>query len=216
MLNRLLLVDRHAAMRHPLALHLARALPAETVLEAGDNAEAAALLPGIELVITELDLPDGDAVALVSLIAVSQPAAKILVFTGSGDLLHAARAVEAGAHGLVHKRSNVDELIAAIRQLLEGDRLLSEVDVAEMRRSARQNRTGVNPQTGQHIRLTDREHDVLEGLAAGLSDKQIAAALGVGSETVRTHVKGIFNKLGAASRLQALALAIRYGLVNSR
>jgi two-component system NarL family response regulator len=64
--------------------------------------------------------------------------------------------------------------------------------------------------------LTDREHDVLEGIAAGFSDKQIAAELGVGVETVRTHVKGIFNKLGAGSRVQALALGLRYGLVNSR
>lgn len=215
-MTQLLLVDHHAATRHPLAMHLARTLPAEIAHEAGTNAEATALMPGVDLAITELDLPDGDAAALISLIAVSQPAAKILVFTGSADLLHAARAIEAGAHGLVHKRSSVDELLSASRRLLNGERLLSEVDVAEMRRSARQNRTGVNPKTGQHIRLSDREHDVLEGLAAGLSDKQIALDLGVGTETVRTHVKGIFNKLGAGSRLQALALAIRYGLVNPR
>lgn len=212
----LLLVDRHAVMRHPLALHLARTLPATRVLEAGSNAEATALSPGIDVAITELDLPDGDAVALISLIAVSQPAARIVVLTGSEDLLHAAQAVEAGAHALVHKRASVDELIETIHLLMRGERLLTETDIAEMRRAARQNRPGVNPATGQRIRLTDRENDVLQGLAAGLSDKQIARELGVSVETVRTHVKGLFNKLGAASRLQALALAIRYGLTAHR
>jgi DNA-binding NarL/FixJ family response regulator len=216
MIENLLLVDRHAAMRHPLALHLARALPAKRVLEAGSNAEAAALSPGIDVAVTELDLPDGDAAALISLIAVSQPAAKIVVLTGSEDLLHAAQAVEAGAHALVHKRASVEDLIETIHRLTRGERLLTETDIAEMRRAARQNRPGLNPATGQHIRLTDRENDVLQALAAGLSDKQIARELGVSVETVRTHVKGIFNKLGAGSRLQALALAVRYGLVYFR
>jgi DNA-binding NarL/FixJ family response regulator len=211
-----LLVDRHAAMRHPLALHLARTLPAGRVLEAGSNDEAAARSPGIDVAITELDLPDGDAVALISLIAASQPTARIVVLTGSDDLLHAAQAIEAGAHALVHKQSNVDDLIETIHRLARGERLLTEVDIAEMRRAARQNRPGLNPATGQRIRLTDRENDVLQGLAQGLSDKQIARELGVSVETVRTHVKGIFNKLGAASRLQALALAIRYGLAPPR
>ena len=215
-MKRLLLVDAHALTRHPLALYLARMIPVDVVLEAGDNAEATALTPGIEFAITELDLPDGDAVALISLIAVSQPAAKILVLTASDDRVHAARAIEAGAHGLVSKRATVDHLIASIERANRGEQLVTQADVAEMRRSARQPGVGIDPATGQHIHLSARENDVLQGLAAGWSDKQIALNLGIGVETVRTHVKGIFNKLGAGSRLQALALAIRYGLVISR
>ena len=215
-MKRLLLVDNHALMRHPLALYLARAIPAEHVLEAGDNAAATALMPGIDLAITELDLPDGDAVALISLIAVSQPAARILVLTSSPDSLRAARAIEAGAHGLITKGANVADLLEAIRRVGRGEELVSEADVAAMRRRARELRVGLDPATGQHIRLSAREHDVLKGLAAGWSDKQIAAQLGISVQTVRTHLKGIFNKLGAGSRLQALALAIRYGLVISR
>ena len=215
-MKRLLLVDDHALTRHPLALYLARMIPVEQVLEAGDNAEATALTPGIDLAITELDLPDGDGVALVSLIAVSQPAARILVLTGGDAGLHAARAIEAGAHGVVSKRESVDRLLAAIHRLDAGEPLVSQADVAEMRRRSRPDRTGINPTTGQRIQLSAREADVLQGLAAGWSDKQIALHLGIGVETVRTHVKGIFNKVGAGSRLQALALAIRYGLVNAR
>lgn len=215
-MKRLLLVDAEALVRHPLALYLARMVPAEVVLEAGDNADAAALTPGIELAITELDLPDGDAVALISLIAVSQPAARILVLTDGDDGLHAARAIEAGAHGLVSKSAFVDDLIDAIHRLNAGEQLVTQADVAEMRRRARQHRVGIDPATGQRIHLSTRENDVLQGLAAGWSDKQIALHLGIGVETVRTHIKGIFNKLGAASRLQALALAIRYGLVDAR
>jgi DNA-binding NarL/FixJ family response regulator len=216
MVKRVLLVDAQALLRHPLALYLARMIPAEAVLEAGDNAEATALTPGIDLAITELELPDGDAVALISLIAVSQPDARILVLTDGDDGLHAARAIEAGAHGLVSKHAPIDDLLAAIHRLMHGELLVTPTDVAEMRRRARENRVGVNPATGQRIHLSTRENDVLQGLAAGWSDKQIAVHLGIGVETVRTHVKGIFNKLGAASRLQALALAIRYGLVDAR
>jgi DNA-binding NarL/FixJ family response regulator len=216
MVKRVLLVDAQALLRHPLALHLARMIPAEVVLEAGDNAEATALTPGVDLAITALELPDGDAVALISLIAVSQPHARMLVLTDGDDGLHAARAIEAGAHGLVSKHAPIDDLLAAIHRLMQGEQLVTQTDVAEMRRRARENRVGTNPATGQRIHLSTRENDVLQGLAAGWSDKQIALHLGIGVETVRTHVKGIFNKLGAASRLQALALAIRYGLVNAR
>jgi DNA-binding NarL/FixJ family response regulator len=216
MVKRVLLVDAQALLRHPLALYLARMIPAEVLLEAGDNAEATALTPGIDLAITELELPDGDAVALISLIAVSQPNARILVLTDGDDGLRAARAIEAGAHGFVSKHAPIDDLLAAIHRLMHGALLVTPADVAEMRRRARENRVGVNPATGQRIHLSTRENDVLQGLAAGWSDKQIALHLGIGVETVRTHVKGIFNKLGAASRLQALALAIRYGLVDAR
>jgi DNA-binding NarL/FixJ family response regulator len=214
--KRVLLVDAQALLRHPLALYLARMIPAELVLEAGDNAEATALTQGVDLAITSLELPDGDAVALISLIAVSQPEARMLVLTNGDDGLRAARAIEAGAHGLVSKHAPIDDLLAAIHRLMHGEQLVTPADVAEMRRRARDQRVGVNPVTGQRIHLSSRENDVLQGLAAGWSDKQIALQLGIGVETVRTHVKGIFNKLGAASRLQALALAIRYGLVNSR
>lgn len=215
-MKRLLLIDSHALTRHPLALFLAGAIPVELVLEAGDNAEATALMPDIDLAMTELDLPDGDAVALISLIAVSQPAARILVMSGNIDGLRAARAIEAGAHGLISKHANVTDLVNAIQRLMRGEKLVTEADVANMRRRAREHRVGLDPATGQHIHLSAREHDVLEGFAAGWSDKQIAAQLGVSVQTVRTHVKGIFNRLGAGSRLQALALALRYGLVTSR
>ena len=124
--------------------------------------------------------------------------------------------IEQAILSAARKHFGEEELIETIHRLVRGERLLTEIDIAEMRRAARQNRPGLNPATGQRIRLTDRENDVLQGLAAGLSDKQIARDLGVSVETVRTHVKGIFNKLGAGSRLQALALAVRYGLVYFR
>lgn len=210
----LLLVDDHASSRQPLALLLHLTLDYDEIRQAGTIEEAKALMAGVDLAIIDLGLPDGDGATLIRSLRHAAPAARILVLTSSSDRLDAARAIAAGAHGVVHKAADIDTIIAAVQTIGAGETIvtpeqrddLKRIDSAEMQR-----RVG-DPHL--HNRLTPREQDVLQCLADGLSDKEIAFRLGIGVETVRTHLASIYGKLGVESRLQALAFALHYGLVS--
>ena len=210
----LLLVDDHASSRQPLALLLTLTLTYDEIRQAGTIEEAKALMAGIDVAIIDLGLPDGDGATLIRSVLSAEPAARILVLTSSSDRLDAARAIAAGAHGVLHKAADIDTIVAAVQAIRAGEKTitpeqrddLKRIDSVEMQR-----RIGA---PHLHNRLTPREQDVLQCLADGLSDKEIAFRLGIGVETVRTHLASIYGKLGVESRLQALAFALHYGLVS--
>ena len=124
-----------------------------------------------------------------------------------------ARAVEAGAAGVVHKSVHIEDVISAARRLARGEAILPMGEVIELLRLAsRQQKRDYEAQRVTE-QLTPREREVLRALADGLSDKEIAERLHIGTGTVRNHFMNIFNKLGVHSRLQALVFAVRHGLV---
>jgi len=212
-MKRLLLVDDHASSRQPLALLLTLALEYDEVLQAGTAGQAIAVLPGVDVAIVDLGLPDGDGVALIRRIRAADPSVRVLVLTSSSDRMEAARAIAAGARGVLHKAVDIDEIVAAIRAVGEGRSLVTEQQRDDL---ARLTTVGA-PRSGfplpERDRLTPRERDVLRSLADGLSDKEIALHLQIGIETVRTHLASMYRKFGVESRLQALAFALRHGLV---
>ncbi|MER3406782.1 MAG: DNA-binding response regulator, partial [Chloroflexota bacterium] len=163
--------------------------------------------------IVDLGLPDGDGVVLIEELRRVNPRAAVLVLTASTDRRHLARAVEAGAVGLLHKSVEVAEIIAAIRRLGAGEWLLTPREIFELLRLAGQQRELCREAEVALARLTAREQEVLQALADGLSDREIAARLHISPETVRTHMGNILSKLGVQSRLQALVFAIRHGAV---
>ncbi len=210
---RLLLVDDHRAFRQPLAFMLAREPDLAVVAQAGSLAEARARLAGVDVALVDLDLPDGDGVDLIRELRRAQPGCLPVVLTASGTRLDIARAVEAGAVGVLHKSSPVDEIVAALRRATAGEHLLSPPETVELLRLVGQQRERDRAARAAIGRLTPRERGVLRALADGLSDKEIAERLHVRPETVRTHMVNLLQKLGVDSRLQALVFAVRYGLV---
>lgn len=210
---RVLLVDDHASFRQPLAFMLEREPDITVAGQAGSVAEARPLLRGVDVAVIDLALPDGDGAALIDELRRVNPRAVALVLTASADRRHLARAVEAGAVGVMHKAAGVAEIIAAIRRLGAGEWLLSPREIVEMLRLAGQEREQSREAQAALARLTPREREVLEALAEGLSDRAIAARLYISPETVRTHMASILSKLGVQSRLQALVFAIRHGAV---
>ena len=124
-----------------------------------------------------------------------------------------AGSVEAGAAGVVHKSANVDEILDATRRLAAGETLLSQQEIVELLRLAGQAREEEREARASIGQITPREREVLQTLAEGLSNKEIAARLHMSVDTERTHMMNILNKLGVHSRLQALIFAARYGLV---
>jgi two-component system nitrate/nitrite response regulator NarL len=136
-----------------------------------------------------------------------------LVLTGNNSDLTMARAVEAGAAGVMHKSRPVSEVMNAIRRLKAGESLLSLQETIEMLRFVTRQRNEDRAVRATIDRLTPREREVLQALAAGLSDREIAHQLHVSTETVRTHMVNLLHKLGVDSRLKALVFALQHDLV---
>jgi RNA polymerase sigma factor (sigma-70 family) len=210
---RVLLVDDHLSFRQPLAFMLMREPDITIIGQAGTVAEARPLLPAADIALIDLDLPDGEGVELIQDLHAVNPQAIALVLTGSASSGDMPRAVEAGAAGVMHKTRPVSEVTEAIRRLHAGESLLSVRETIEMLRLISRQREKDRVVRATIERLTPREREVLQALAAGLSDREIAHQLHVSTETVRTHMVNLLHKLGVDSRLKALVFALRHNLV---
>jgi DNA-binding NarL/FixJ family response regulator len=211
--NRVLLVDDHATFREPLAFMFDREPDFEVVAEAGTLAEARSVLEGVDLAVVDLDLPDGDGTELIGELRTANPHGMVLILTASADREVHARAVEAGACGVLHKSVRLKDVIGAAQNVMAGEPLLSQNETTELLRLAgRQREQNYEAQRAVE-QLTPCEIEVLQALAEGLSDKEIAERLHIGVGTVRNHIVSIFGKLGVHSRLQALVFSVRNGVV---
>ncbi len=214
-MQRVLLVEDHASFRQTLALIFDREPDFEVVAQAGTLAEARRVSDGLrpDLGVIDLSLPDGEGMEIIKELRETNPDFSALVLTASLDRADHARAVEAGAAGVLHKSADVDEIVDASRRLSEGRTLLAPEEIVELLRLAshgreqeREARTGIE-------RLTPREMEVLQALAEGWSNKEIAERLHMSVDTERTHMMNVLGKLGVHSRLQALLFAVRYRVV---
>jgi DNA-binding NarL/FixJ family response regulator len=213
---RVLLIDDHASFRQPLAFMMNLEPDMQVVAQAGSLAEARRVLKDVDVAVVDLDLPDGSGVDLVGELRTANPHGSVLVLTASVVRLQLARAVEAGASGVMNKSARIDEIIDAVRRLNAGETLLSTAEVIEMLRFIGQQRDQGRDAQAALARLTKREREVLQALADGLNDKEIADHLRIATDTARTHMVNILGKLGVDSRLQALVFAVRYGAVTIR
>ena len=214
-----LLVDDHASFRQPLTFMMEREPDFEVVAQAGSLVEGRRVLKDakeVDVAVVDLHLPDGNGVDLIRDLHAANPHAKVLTLTASLDRREHARAVEAGAEGVAHKSVGISEIIELVRRLSRGEQLLSTTEVIELLRLVGEEREQSRAAQAALGRLTQRELEVLQSLAEGLNDKQIAERLHISSETSRTHMVNILRKLGLESRLQALVYAVRYGVVTIR
>ena len=214
-MQRLLLVEDHASFRQTLALVFDAEPDFVVVAQAGTVAEARKVMRDREadLAVVDLSLPDGEGIELIEDLREANPHFAALVLTASLDRAEHARAVEAGAAGVLHKSTDVDEILDSTRRLGAGETLLSPEELVELLRIAGQSREEEREARASIEQLTRREREVLMALSEGLSNKQIAERLHMSVDTERTHMMNILNKLGVHSRLQALLFAARHGLV---
>lgn len=218
-MNRILLVENHPALRRALAGMLEREREFIVVGEAGTITEARKMLHGVDAAVIDLDLPDGDGVELIEELREANSSGqgisscKTLVLTASPDRMEPARAVEAGAEGVLHKTSPIVEVIDALRRLCAGETLLSTAEVIELLGFAVSQRELARIARLAAESLTPREREVLWALADGLDNKEISERLGIAVETERNYITSILAKLGVHSREQALVFAVRHGIV---
>ncbi len=222
-MHRLLLVEDHASFRQTLALVFDQQPDFEVVAQAGTLGEARRVMRGREadLGVIDLALPDGEGVELIEEMREANPEFAALVLTASLDRAeHAraehARAIEAGAAGVLHKSTDVDEIMDTARRVMAGETLISPDELVDMLILAGQSREEEREARASIEQLTRREMQVLKALAEGLTNKEIAERLHMSVDTERTHMMNILSKLGVHSRLQALLFAARYGLIELR
>ncbi len=211
---RVLLVDDDDLMRAGLRSILASDARIEVVGEASGGraaiGEARSLTPHV--VLMDVRMPDLDGIAATREVLSTAPDAKVVILTTFENDEYVFGALEAGASGFLLKRTSPEGLIGAIHTVVAGDALLSpSVTRTVIDRAARQPRPAAH--TARDLgRLTPRERDVLELVARGLSNAEIAEALVVEETTVKTHVKHLLGKLGLRDRVQAVIFAYESGL----
>jgi DNA-binding NarL/FixJ family response regulator len=201
---RLLLIDDHAVVRMGLAAVLEAAADDCTVVAQGDGGEKAVDLirqhrPDVTLL--DIRMPRMDGIETLKAIRKEFPDACVLMLSTSNIEEDFVQALEAGAAGYLVKTAQPEELIMAIRTVREGGRYLPESIASRL--AARPQRRNFTP----------RELDVLDLLRRGLSNREIGLALGLSENTAKTHVKGLFFKLEAADRAEAVARAYDRGLL---
>jgi DNA-binding NarL/FixJ family response regulator len=213
-LTRVLIADDEDLMRAGLIEILTADPDIEIVGEASTGRQAVdrtrRLAP--DVVVMDVRMPDLDGIAATREVSRVAPDARVLILTTFEQDDYVFGALRAGASGFLLKRARPEELIAAVHTIAAGDSLLSpSVTRRVIGRLAQQPTPEVADQAKLE-QLTPREREVLELIARGLSNREIAEALGVEESTIRTHVKRILMKLGLRDRVQAVIFAYETGV----
>jgi NarL family two-component system response regulator LiaR len=209
---RVLLADDHAILRKGIRALLSTEPDVEVVGEAGNGAEALAQAQALQpdVVLMDLVMPGMDGIEATRQIVARQPAARVLVLTSFVADDKVFPAIKAGALGYILKDTGPAELVRAIRQVHRGEPTME----AEIARRVLFERAQPPRQPPTVDPLTARELDVLQFLAQGKSNREIAEDLVLSEMTVRTHVSNILSKLHLASRTQAALYALKEGLAS--
>lgn len=209
-----LLVEDDAPTRERMRNALAGE-PGFSVTEAGSLAQArAALQQGApDVLLTDLQLPDGHGVDLIREIRARFPATEIMVISILGDEESVIAAISVGATGYLLKDAFPTDIAATVRELVAGHSPISASIARFIVRRAQREPDAATHQQLNTARLTPREIDILWGIAKGFSYADIAAHLGLSRQTVPGHIKSIYRKLEVNTRGEAVFEALQQGLI---
>jgi putative two-component system response regulator len=207
---RILVVDDHQIFTHSLVRLLGTRPELKVVGTAGSvsDAVAAALAYEPDVILMDFELPDGDGTEATERIKALTPSVKVVMLTARTDDQSLVRAIAAGCSGFVKKEDAVDSLLEAILAANEGETITPPSELAPLLRQLRPTQRGLGAD------LTPRELEILRLFAAGQVNKQVAQGLGLRLNTVRNHAQSILYKLQAHSKLEAVATAVREGIIS--
>jgi DNA-binding NarL/FixJ family response regulator len=216
---RILLVDDHELFREGLAGLINSQLDMEVVGQAGDGLEALSLARSLQpdLVVMDIKMPLCDGLEGTRLIRAELPQAPILMLTIYDEEEKLFEAIKAGANGYVLKETNSANFLRAVRRTLVGEATLPPKLAARLLEEfvRLQNQSPPQPADKDTTDLTHRERQVLDLIAIGATDKEIAGQLCISLHTVKSHVRSILNKMHAVNRRHAARLAARQGLLRN-
>lgn len=205
---RVLIVDDHPIVRQGLATVLGQQEDLAVVGQAADGEEAVAkakdLLP--DIILMDLQMPKMDGVTAISQIMSEELNISIIILTTFATDDYIFSGIEAGARGYLLKDSPPDEVVRAIRTVHQGNSLI------EPRVASRLLDRLSHPRAPQSV-LSERELEVLQIMSTGAANKEIASQLIIGQSTVKTHIVRIFGKLGVNGRTEAVAEAVKRGII---
>ena len=206
---RVLLVDDHQLVAQAIERFLNARDDIAVIGVAGSVAELANFASRPDVVLMDYLLPDGTGAEATRIAKARWPRVRVVMLTGSGGNQTTLESVQAGADGYLTKGGRLDEVVSAVRSVRSGGIQLEPGVIGEIA----QRLNDAPRQAPLAQALTGRELEVLRHLCGGRSGRAIAAELNLSPETVRTHVQAIRRKLGASSRLEAVAIALRRGLI---
>lgn len=200
-----LLVDDHSVVRMGLAAIINIEKDLKVCGEAESGAEAVKLASEMrpDVVVMDFMMPGMDGAEATAAVLRASPESKVLVLTTYGTSVDIARALKCGATGAVTKNLSNEELADAIRATARGERMLSAEIEASLSEAESDNG------------LTTRQREVLDSITRGLSNDDIAGMLGISKVRVKQHLAALYQKLGAANRAEAVAIALRRQLLKS-
>lgn len=197
----ILLVDDHEVIRSGLAAILSVEKDFEVVGEAADGREAVKLVKTLmpDVVVMDLMMPEMNGDEATAEIAALKSPTKVLILTTYGTAEEIGRAFASGAVGALMKTVTKQDLFAAVRKVAAGERVIgADIAVTE---------------TIPSVNLSPRQREVLESVTRGLSNADIAKQLGISPSAVKLYLSAVFEKLGAASRAEAVAIALKHQLL---
>ena len=211
---RILLVDDHTLLRQGLRgmLELSKNMVVVGEVGEGEEAIAKAFELSPDIVLMDITLPKMDGIETTRRIKEDHPEVKVIVLTMHVDDHHVLEAIKVGASGYLTKSVTQEELTRAIEVVYNGDASIypafSKRMMSELFSLSQGKRMKTTP-----LGLTEREKEILAQLCQGASNKEIAQELCITQKTVKNRLKYIFNKLNVSDRTQAVAYALRHGII---
>lgn len=207
---RVLIVDDHELFRRGVSSLLAEHEPLEVVGEAGNGAEAIErareLMP--DVVLMDIKMPGMDGLTAAKQLKAEMPYIRIMMLTVSETDEDLFEAIKSGASGYLLKNVDPDQLVASVMQVQRGEVPIAPTMAAKILREL------TAPAEATLQALTTRERQVLELLAGGMANKEIAFQLKISENTVKNHLRNILEKLHLQNRVQAALYAVRMGLAD--
>ena len=200
-----LIVDDHEVVREGLRLSLSRAPHIRVIGEASDGTSAISLAERRrpDVVIMDIRMPGMDGLEATKLLGERAPGIPVLIFTAYGERSLLQRGLESGARGYILKETPHETLLRAIEKVANGETFVDPGLMAEFVAGK-----------GSADILTPREREILQLLADGMSNVDVADKLFISQETVKSHVRHILAKLEADTRTQAVAIALREAMID--
>lgn len=212
--TRVLVVDDHPMVAAGLIAVVSEEADLSIVGPAGSLREMRAIVAteSVDVVLLDLQLPDGDGIKGIGDVKQLAPSCQVVILTAHASDSALLQAIQAGCSGFLIKDAPIDQVVEAIRSAARGEVLVSPKMLARLLpKLRRQSSTGA---AGAPFELTTREEEVLQLIGQGLTNALIAERLVVSVHTVRNHVQSLLSKLGAHSKLEALAIAMQAGLLD--
>ncbi len=211
----IILADDHPIVRKALRNDLEKEVDFIVLAEAGDGEEAVTLVSELipDVVIMDIGMPRINGIEATRQIKSTHPDIIVLVLTVYDDVEHILGILESGADGYLTKNILVEDIIKSIRSVVAGETVLSpQVFQQVLKYALRHSIKPIRLDTG--VKLTARELEILQLIARGISNKEIANELNISSRTVKSHMVDIFRKLDVSSRTEAVITSLRIGFIN--